>query len=126
MKHIGNELNKILSNNKMITKKEFARDQLGMTDVNLSKILKKDSIDAKLLERISKALEVPISFWFDESLVTISQNVHGDKNQVVSGNGHWITLSDKNELQFLENEIDHLKQIIEEKERLIQVLMNKG
>ena len=65
MKHIGNELNIILSKNKKIRKKEFA-EKIGMTDVNLSKIFRKDSIDSALLEKISKILNIPITFWFYE------------------------------------------------------------
>lgn len=117
MKHIGNELDRILSSNRRIKKKEFAK-KINMSDVNLSKIFKKESIDSALLERISKTLNIPISFWFDEKadIPKITQTGNGNKSQV--GNGNVIVESQA-------NEIEHLKQLLEEKERTIQILMNK-
>ena len=105
MKHIGNELNTILSARR-IKKKVFA-GKLGMTDVNLSKILKKESIDAGLLERISSLLRMPINFWFDENLspdILFSDVAPSD----------------------ISSEMGFLRQMIQEKERTIQILMNKG
>lgn len=130
MKHIGNELNRILSEKRNLKKKQFA-DILGMSDVNLSKLLKKSTIQSDLLEKISRTLKLPITFWFDEAThPSIHQNGNGNKTQF--GNGNVIVESQA-------NEIEHLKQIIEEKnilliekdaliaekERTIQILISK-
>ncbi len=114
MKHVGNELNNILSSRR-IKKKTFAQT-IGMTDVNLSKVLKKDSIDAELLEKISLALRVPISFWFDDkmTLSKISLSMDDKDKELLS------------ELEQRDSEIDFLKVLLSEKERTIQILMQKS
>ena len=63
MKHIGSEIDKLL-HAKGVKKKDFAK-MLEMTEQNLSKILKKDSIDAALLEKIAKTLNVSPIYFFD-------------------------------------------------------------
>jgi len=124
MKHIGNELNIILSKNKKIRKKEFA-EKIGMTDVNLSKIFKKESVDSVLLEKISKTLNIPITFWFDEDdhdCPNINQKGKGN----IIGNQNHVTIADcESKLEIANKEIDHLQALLEEKERTIQILMNK-
>lgn len=70
MKSIGRELNRLL-NEKGIKKKDFAA-KLEMSDVNLSKILKKDTIDASLLERISHELNIPVGYFFNEESLTVT------------------------------------------------------
>lgn len=65
MKHIGNEIDNMLFQ-KQIKKKDFA-NSIGMSDVNLSKILKKSSLDAALLEKIAQALNVSASYFFDDN-----------------------------------------------------------
>jgi transcriptional regulator with XRE-family HTH domain len=46
-----------------------------MTPVNLSKIFKKSTIDAKLLEKISKKLNIPITYFFDsEQIVDVLED----------------------------------------------------
>lgn len=64
MKHIGEKTDIILIE-RQIKKKDIA-DKLSMTDVNLSKVLKKASIDALLLEKIASELNVPASYFFEE------------------------------------------------------------
>jgi len=107
MKHIGNELNIVLSTRR-IKKKVFA-EKLGMSDVNLSKVLKKDSVDAELLERITKLLELPISFWFEEEVTLNSLNTASERHSSPEGSS--------------DTEIQFLKTLLVEKERTIQILM---
>lgn len=111
MKHIGNELNIVLSTRR-IKKKVFA-EKLGMSDVNLSKVLKKDSVDAELLERITNLLELPISFWFDEKVTLNSLN----------SITHSGSLSEENNQ---ESELNFLRTLLAEKERTIQILMRSA
>lgn len=65
MKHIGNEIDALLFQ-KQIKKKDFA-NSIGMSDVNLSKVLKKVSLDAALLEKIATALNIPASYFFNDN-----------------------------------------------------------
>jgi transcriptional regulator with XRE-family HTH domain len=123
MKHIGNELDIILSKNRKLKKKDFA-EKIGMTDVNLSKIFKKSSIDAELLEKISKILNVPISFWFDEMPSDFQVSQKGNGN--VIGNKNQVTISDcENKLEVAYKEIEHLKLRLKDKEEIIEILKKK-
>lgn len=111
MKHIGNELNVVLSTRR-IKKKVFA-EKLGMSDVNLSKVLKKDSVDAELLERITNLLQLPISFWFDENVTLNSLKAGIEfKDPIMS--------SDAGQQ---DAEVKFLRTLLSEKERTIQILM---
>lgn len=117
MKHIGNEADSIIRK-KRLKKKDIA-EEMGITTVYLSQIFKKDSIDAYLLERLSKAIRVPINYWFDES---------PSNQSIVNGNGSAASVYGNaivGELADKDREIEHLKQLLAEKERTIQILMGK-
>lgn len=117
MKHFGNQLDELFKK-KRIIQKDFA-EKMGVTTVTITKWKSKESIDAATLEEISKVLNVPISYWFDlkESASSI---VNGDKSAAsVYGNATVSTTNEK------DKEIEHLKQLLEEKERTIQILMSK-
>jgi len=69
------------------------------------------------LEKIADYFNVSIDDFFDRDYNNKkSISVNGNKNQV--GNGNIIVESQA-------NEIEHLKQLLEEKERTIQILMTK-
>lgn len=118
MKNIGSEADRIIREKKL-KKKEIAA-QMGITDVYLSQIFKKESIDAYLLEKLSRAVRVPISFWFDES-ININKSIANGEGSAASiyGNATAGIISNKDQ------EIQHLKQLLKEKERTIQILMDK-
>ena len=71
------------------------------------------------IERIADFFRLPIDFFFDRKIETstieIGHHISGNGNKV-SGD---ITLSE------CRKEIAHLKELLAEKERLIQVLMSK-
>jgi len=75
--------------------------------------------NGKTIELIADFFEVPIDFFFDRKIdkleITVGHHVNGNGNKV-SGD---ISLIDA------KKEIDHLKQLLEEKERTIQILMNQ-
>lgn len=122
MKHIGEETDIILIE-RQIKKKDIA-DKLSMTDVNLSKVLKKASIDALLLEKIASELNVPASYFFEEEeggRIFVGYKIRETGNRVKGD----ITLSDcRTELEKAAIEIECLKQVVPEKERIIDVLIN--
>lgn len=104
----------------------------GVSDVTISKIL--NGADAKIstIEKIAEALKVPVGYFFDDS--TVSQVSTGNSNIVVGrdNNGHINMAECQDKLEDALLEIKHLKTVIEgkdklleEKERLINVLMNK-
>jgi transcriptional regulator with XRE-family HTH domain len=118
MKHIGNEADSIIRKKKL--KKKDIADKMGITDVYLSQIFKKESIDAGLLEKLSQAIRVPVSYWFENDGVVNQSIVNGNGSAAsVYGDATAGVLADK------DKEIEHLRQLIEEKERTIQILMNR-
>jgi len=140
MKHIGRELKKIIDE-QGIKRRDLAY-KLEMTEANLSKIYSKESIDAKLLEKICKLISVPVSYFFDEiGQNGVSGNYVGNKSIAVAGSGNNFFKGDvppevsayKEKVQNLENIIDEKNKLLDqkdklldEKERLIQILMQKN
>ena len=117
MKHFGNQLDELFKK-KRIIQKDFA-EKMGVTTVTVTKWKSQENIDAAKLEAISKVLNVPISYWFDlkESLSSI---VNGDQSAASIYGNATVTTSDEKD-----KEIAHLKELLKEKERTIQILMNK-
>ncbi|MDR1983720.1 MAG: helix-turn-helix domain-containing protein [Prevotellaceae bacterium] len=75
-----------------------------------------------LLDRISKFFNVPIGYFFDEPSASFTQK----KKNNVAGNQNGITVSDcEIKLSEAKKEIEHLRKMLEEKERTIQILMKK-
>ena len=112
---------KSLLQKRNMTQKELCQ-QIDMSDQNLRQIFKRDSLETKHLFNISKVLDVPISYFFDEK--DLSQKIMVGTNQVSIGsqntqainnnaeNLHALELcQQKNEALQRENEL--LKQMIE-------------
>lgn len=129
MKHIGKEVDSIIRERK-IKKKDFAAS-LGLSDVTFSKLLQKSSIDANLLETISKKLCIPVGYFFNEEVevkTDIGHKISGSRNSV-GGVNVGCSSGEVDQLRlentFLKRELSDKEQIIKEKERLISVLMKK-
>lgn len=88
---------------------------------------KKKSIETKYLEKIAKTLHVPVSYFFDEN----ANGVNG--NSIVGNNNkQGIIISQNNEIEKLQSELDSCKELNEElrqriidKDELIELLKNK-
>ena len=118
MKHIGSEADSIIRK-KRLKKKDIA-EEMGITTVYLSQIFKKESSEAYLLEKLSKAIRVPVSYWFDETNIANQSIANGDGSAAsIYGNATAGALADK------DKEIEHLKELLKEKERTIQILMKQ-
>lgn len=111
MKHIGHELLNVIEQNKLV-KKEVA-EQVGITPVYLSAILRKKSIHAELLERICNVIGVSPAYFFDD--YTENKNIIGDSNNT--------TITSAPPTSPSQREVDLLKSMLEEKERTIKILM---
>ena len=120
MKHFGNQLEMILKK-KGILQKELA-DKIGCTDVTLSKWKKKsETIKCLELEEISKVLGVSITYWFDDVAPAKNTSVakgHGSAASIY-GDATAGTIAEK------DKEIALLKELLAEKERTIQILIEK-
>lgn len=109
---------KDIAETKNISLKDLAI-KLGMTPDGLQKIIKRNSTTTETLEKIANVLGVHVGAFFEGGPVS---------NQLIKGNGNAASiygdvtagvLADK------DKEIEHLKQLLKEKERTIQILMNK-
>lgn len=104
---------------------------IGTSQPNLSKILTTKDIKTGLLERIAKAVNKPVSFFFDEenshhaiangisSVAAINSNVVGNAVLEERFKGLQSIIEGKDKI------IEDKDKIIEEKERMISILMNK-
>lgn len=116
--HSINELLK----RKKISQKDFC-ERVGLTDVSLRRIIERNSTKTETLEKIAESLNVPIGYFFGEQSGIVISGVH---NQVHNGQGDQIMMTpEQKEIEHLRAIIEAKDKIIEEKERLIQILINK-
>lgn len=96
-------------------------EQIGMSEQNIHRCIRVNQIQAHQLEIIAKFFNVPIGYFFDDdkSVPPNTASVKGNNNVLVGGNNNGSI----NKLANCEREVEHLNAIVEEKERLIQVLM---
>ena len=111
MLSIGTELKRLIENKHLIKKK--IADELGITPTYLSAIMRKDSIDCALLDRICKLIGVPVSHFFEENGGVSVSEVHA--TSLIGSAQAAVTIS--------AGEVATLKQLLAEKERTIQILM---
>lgn len=111
-----------------ITAEEFA-PIIGVSVSSVFKYYNKDNFDSDLLEKFCSELKVPVNYFFDESV----QQTSRDQSVLVGGNNNGkINLDSKqkldaalSEVKFLKAELDNKNKLLEEKERLINVLLKK-
>lgn len=115
MKHVGETIKNFIEVRKL--HKGMIASQVGITPTYLSAIFNKESIDCKLLESICKVIGLSPSALFDDlpnHILTV-----GD----VSASTGIGTAS----VHISQGEVDGMKQLLDEKERTIQILMkSKG
>ena len=115
---IGNKLKKILKR-KGINAKEFG-EMIGKSGQRVYQYYNATKFDSDQIIEFSNIFKVPITYWFDDDCQLNQSIVNGDGSAAsVYGNATAGIMADQNK------EIEHLKQLLSEKERLIQVLMNK-
>lgn len=113
---------KKFSENRVGGLKKLAVDA-GMSEQNLHRCIRNNKIQAADLETIALLLNVDIRLFFDENLSSHINNVEtkGDFSPA-SLNGD-VTVTGCSDAAVLKERIKYLEAIVEEKERLIKVLM---
>lgn len=106
-----------LSENRTGGLKKLAID-IGMSEQNLHRCLNNNKIQAGDLEKIASLLGVSILTFFDEGL-TQNNAIASGRNSIAAVN------SAVNGNKALEEKVTLLERILDEKERTIQILMNK-
>ena len=102
-------------------------ETIGMSYQNLNRCVRENKIMANDLEKISKALNIPISFFFEENLdekkIMVGNNqVNVSSQNVQQNNNHAENL---HALELFQKEIEGLKKEIELKDKIIAMLENK-
>ena len=109
MKNIGPELNRIMTERRIV-RKDIAKE-VGITPTYLSAIVRKNSIDCELLDKICKAIGISASYFFDDT--------HGNHVSDISA----TTLFGNANVNITQGEVKMLKELLAEKERTIKILM---
>jgi transcriptional regulator with XRE-family HTH domain len=103
---------------------DFAR-RIHRNRTYIYSIFEKENIDTKLLIQIAETLKIPVSSFFNDTNVhqtTTSNNIYAGRDN----NLNLSLITDcQGKLEKALFEIEHLKALLEEKERTIQILMNK-
>lgn len=109
---------KEIAETKNIKLKDIAA-QLGISNDGLQKLMKRNSTTTDRLEKVAEILGVHAGIFFD-GYAASNQLIKGNGNAAsVYGNATAGVIADK------DKEIEHLKVLLEEKERTIQILMSK-
>ena len=88
--------------------------KIDVTEQGLHQMIRKKSMKVEILERISKVLSLPVSYWFEDEKNT--------ENAVVKGSEHRDTNSKKRKTKLSDEKIDALTQNLNE---MLKVMANK-
>lgn len=107
----------LIENNKL-TKKAFC-DKVEISEQTLANVLRGSDIGSKKLERIAILFGVSMDYFFENEIST-----HPNIGHSINGNGN--NISGDIRLNECQREIEHLKELLSEKERTIQILLKKN
>lgn len=114
--HFGKAIRK-LCKEKRISMINFSQ-QIGLTRVGLYAIFKRKDINTELLQKISIALKIPMSYWFeDDKEKKFEKFYYMDSDEC----GAKLSKAEK-ELQLLEEQIKMKDQLILSQQKLILIL----
>lgn len=110
----------------LLKKKNMGKTQfcelVGITDQTLRQIQARNSTRTDILEKIAHVLNVPIGYFFGEHPGIV---ISGENNQVHNGHGNQIMMTpEQREIEHLRELLTEKDKVVEEKERLIQVLLS--
>lgn len=120
MKHIGNEIYHIIEK-KQLVKRRIARN-LEMDPSRFNQLMHRESIDAQLLEKICKEIQVSPGYFFDD-WPSEKYTIGKINNQTLIGDAQVNIGQNIKQYEALLAEKDKL---IMEKERLIKILSQKA
>lgn len=123
----GQELKEILYEKK-ISQSQIAK-QLGVSQQSFNQMLAAADIKSSLLERIAEALGENMSIFYPirPSSVSISDhsNAVATSNGNIAGNNNVVGNVTIGDAAILQERVTMLEKLLEEKERLIKILMEK-
>lgn len=98
-------------------------DKMGVTPQTINAILTAKDVRTSTIERIASVTGMPISFFFKEEADKQSAVVSGNGSVAVAGNNN--VTSNAGDTAVLQERVKMLEKLLDEKERLIKVLMEK-
>lgn len=113
MKHIGNTLYKIIEEKGLV--KRTIANNCGINPSYFSQMLLKPSMDAAMLEKICREIDISPGYLFDD-WNTEKYKLERDDSSCNSNK----------ELKDSELKVELMKQLLEEKERVIRILSAKS
>lgn len=96
--------------------------EIGMSEQNLHRCIKLNKMQAEDLEKAAHILKVPITIFFE-------QDDNSSPYSIVNGDGSAASVygdASASDIADKDKEIQHLKELLSEKERTIQILMNNN
>ncbi|MCD8312657.1 MAG: helix-turn-helix domain-containing protein [Bacteroidales bacterium] len=97
--------------------------EAGMSEQNLHRCLNNNRIQAADLEKIARLLNVPVGYFFDEASAATA--TASGRNSIAAA-GHEVTVNGTPDNEaVLAERVKYLERLLEEKERLINVLMER-
>lgn len=93
---------------------------IGISGPGLDKMIAGANVRVGSLEKIADFFKVSMDYFFDREIDSASINI----GHHVNGNGN--NVSGDIELSECQRELSHLRQLLEEKERTIQILMKQN
>lgn len=115
---IGLKIKKLASE-KNITLADLAK-RLGKTKQAVYEMVEKEDVNTSIVRNCAKIFDVPISYFFDGESTNIAI-ANGDSAVSANGNVHIENADSK----LMKERIKYLEQILQEKERLIKILMER-
>lgn len=106
-----------LADRKGLTLRDIAT-KIGISEGGLQKLMANGSTKTSTIEDLAKVLDVPVGAFFDDYKGGNQTIAHNGSAASIYGNAS-VGENDK------DKEIAHLKEIVAEKERTIQILLSK-
>lgn len=107
-----------------ITQRKLA-ELIGVTPQTINAILTAKDVRTSTIERIASVTNMPIGFFFSEEPDKQSAVANGDGSVAVTGNNNVAGNVTMGDAAVLQERINMLERLLEEKERTIKILMER-
>ncbi|MBR0166697.1 MAG: helix-turn-helix transcriptional regulator [Prevotella sp.] len=111
MLHIGNEIKKVIESNHLV--KQDVAEQLGVTPTYLARMFNQSDMKCSSLDKVCKVIGLSAAHIFEQESQVNVQNVSANS---IIGNA-------KAELNVTPGEVATLRELLDEKERTIRILL---
>jgi transcriptional regulator with XRE-family HTH domain len=111
MLHIGNEIKKVIESNHLV--KQDVAERLGVTPTYLARMFNQSDMKCSSLDKVCKVIGLSAAHIFEQESQVNVQNVSANS---IIGNA-------KAELNVTPGEVATLRELLDEKERTIRILL---